>query len=997
MWEVFKEFTWPKKCWRTAMFEQSNGPRVFGTYLGSDFSRSLVGGLKMRSDGLPPEAIASTILIVNTRRMARRVEELFTLPTAGFRPKILLVTELAKLAAPEIFPVPSNALDQQIELSNLVAAYLDKRPDLAPREFALDLAESLGALRREMLSEGVDPSAIKNLNVETASAHWQDNLSFLQIVFDYWEATPDHPVADAVHRSIVEHLAAQWQIAPPTHPIIVAGSTGSQGTTRTLMRAIARLPQGALVLPGFDFEQPADVWQSLCDDETGEDHPQFRFNTLARELGLDVGDIRPWIGDASTREPRRKLISLSMTPAPVTDKWLVDGPNLPSLTESTSRMSLIQADTPRDEALAIAICVREALEHQKTVSVITPDRVLTRQLSAALRQFNINADDSAGRPLQLTPPGLFLRQVLSFFATATTAEKLLGLLKNPITNTASGDRGLHLLRTRELELYLRKNSVPKIYPDLLSTWCDIQKNDTETAQWIDWIANNLLGLEDVKRHTLTDFVRLFRKVAETVSAGPNPQADTLGELWLKEAGEEALKAMQKLEAVAEIGVSFSVHEIIQIATQVIAEGDVRTSLQVRSDVKIWGTLEARVETTDVTILAGLNDGVWPKMPPLDPWLNRRMRKEAGLLLPERQIGLSAHDYQQAVCSETVVLSRSFRNEDGPTVPSRWLNRLSNLLMGLGEEGRNSYESMVARGQYWVDLANRSEKSFAPQGPTKRPAPIPPKHARPTRLSVTEVERLIQDPYAIYARHCLRLRPLDALRPEPDARMRGTVIHEILDTYIGGKPDLSDLNLARDQLEKVTKEVLEELVPWPATRLSWLARMTSVADWLIETESRMASVGSPIAQETMGSAQIGPDGFLLTAKADRIDTLRDGGLSIVDYKSGAVPSKADLNHYNIQLALESVIAELGGFSEATPQSVRSLEYIGLGSGGKTRNVQIAVEEVAERLGSFLNHHLNGDLGFVSRARMKAGGWAGDYDHLARFGEWDETVPPVDEAL
>ena len=124
-----------------------------------------------------------------------------------------------------------------------------------------------------------------------------------------------------------------------------------------------------------------------------------------------------------------------------------------------------------------------------------------------------------------------------------------------------------------------------------------------------------------------------------------------------------------------------------------------------------------------------------------------MRKEAGLLSPERRIGLSAHDYQQAVCSSSVLITRSTKDNEAETIPSRWLNRLLNLLNGLsGNNGPEAIEKMKGRGTKWLDWANET-KIFTPSKPAKRPSPKPPKNTRPKKLSVTEIKTLIRDPYA----------------------------------------------------------------------------------------------------------------------------------------------------------------------------------------------------------------------------------------------------------
>ena len=171
--------------------------------------------------------------------------------------------------------------------------------------------------------------------------------------------------------------------------------------------------------------------------------------------------------------------------------------------------------------------------------------------------------------------------------------------------------------------------------------------------------------------------------------------------------------------------------------------------------------------------------LWPQVTKIDPWLSRSMRKEAGLLSPERKIGLVAHDFQQGISGTQVIISRSKRLNDTPAIPSRWLNRITNLLKGLGEDGSLQLIEMKNRGEFWVNMVKELEAPLKMKGHSQRPSPIPPLMARPSKLSVTQIETLIRDPYSIYARHILKLKKLQPLKQQATPLLKGNIIHKII--------------------------------------------------------------------------------------------------------------------------------------------------------------------------------------------------------------------------
>ncbi len=988
------------------MFEPGSGPHVFSFPLGVDPSRALIAGLEARLAGHPPQDWARVEIHFATRRMQRRFRALMAQGPARLSPRVHSLEDLALDTRFADLPPPVPALRRRLELMQLVRRLIEQQGDLAPGGSAFDLADSLAGLMDEMQGEGVDPEVLKQLEVGDHAGHWARNLKFLEIVAPYFGANRgEQPDAHARARLVVERLAQQWQDAPPDHPVIVAGSTGSRGATALFMETVARLPQGAVILPGLDADQPAAIWRQLAEvgsgEMAGEDHPQYRFARFLDRVGIRPDAVVPWdAGSLAVNPARNRLVSLALRPAPVTDQWLSEGARLDGdfLQQATGRLSLIEAPSPRAEAVALALRLRRAVADGQSAALITPDRTLARQVTAALDRWGVEPDDSAGEPLPLSPPGRFLRHVAALFGERLSSAALLILLKHPLA--ASGwDRGNHLRFARDLELELLRGGIPFPVPADLQAWARKHHGDAPRQVWAAWLGDCLDGLEECGPMPLADLVERHLALAEALAAGPDRRPGESGDLWEKPAGREARRIADDLAEQAEAGGIVTPAEYQVLLRAVLDRGEVHDPDRPHPGVMIWGTLEARVQGADLVLLAGLNDGTWPELPPPDPWLNRRMRAEAGLLLPERRIGLSAHDFQQAIAAREVVLSRAVRDTEAETVPSRWLSRLTNLLNGL-EKGADALAAMRARGAEYLALAEHLDAYRGPAlPPAARPSPRPPVDARPRRLSVTRISLLVRDPYAIYAEQILRLRPLEPLRHAPDAPLRGTVLHKIAEAFIGGgmAPGAAD---ARDRMLCLAREILERDVPWPAARILWLARLERVAGQFLADEIVRQREGRVLDVEVRGKFEPGGTDFTLTAEADRIDRLNHGALAIYDYKSGTLPDARAQELYDKQLWLEAAIARAGGFAGIGPGAVHRVGYIALGKAQEFRPMDVGTAEIdqtVEGLVALIRAYQRADQGYTALRLDPKLGFASDYRHLARFGEWDMSQMPSPEEV
>jgi ATP-dependent helicase/nuclease subunit B len=919
-----------------------------------------------------------------------------------FLPKIRLITDLSSGLRAQGIPAGVSGLQRRLELSQLISRFLDQEPDFATRSSIYDLADSLALLLAEMHDEDLTPAALDTIDVQDTSGHWARARRFLSIISTFFDPAQNQPpMPEARLKMIVDKLCDDWALSPPSHPIIVAGSTGSRGTTSQFMQLVAQLPQGAIVFPGVDFSLSPDTWDKIRDTSAFE-HPQFRFSAFTDTLGLHPSAIQNWTTSLGLNSDRNRLVSLALQPAPVTDQWMTQGPIFQSVTSACKDVTLIEAPDARSEAVSIALALRKATDDGQKAALITPDRTLARHVTAVLDRWGITPDDSAGIPLNQTPPGRLLRHVSSQLGRAVSSEHLLILLKHPLVASGKADneqmRGFHLLWTRRLEKSLRRYGPAFPVREDLVEWAHQASEgrvvDPTQLIWVHWVADAIDAFSNTGTQHLSAHIERVIEVAKTLVQGPI--SNDYSELWSHSAGREALKVISELEKEAVHGGEMTPTEFASLFSALIGRGLARDLSPKHPDIMIWGTLEARAQGADLVILGGLNDSVWPALPAPDPWFSRDMRKQIGLNPPEQQIGLSAHDFQQAVGAQTVILTRAKRNAEAETVASRWLIRLTNLLAGMSDEGAKTLEGMRERGRVFIDMAHRLEQPKVSIPSAHRPSPRPPKEARPRQLSVTRIETLVRDPYQIYASRVLRLNKLNPLTQSADARDRGMAFHKVMEEFVEHSRQESHPEAAA-RLIATAERVLEEVVLWPAARRVWLGRIKKIALPLAIREAEQRAKGHTIAKEIKGGYHLKDIDFSLTCEADRIDETASGDYIIYDYKTGAPPSVKQTETVNMQLHLEAMMLENSGFPSIHTGRVSEIAYLGL-----DRNVtQTCIplhpgdtEKTEERFRTLINNYDDPQQGYTSRRVVQSITYAGDFDHLARVGEWsdsDEAYP------
>lgn len=974
------------------MFEAIDTARVFALPPGVAFADRFAQELARRLTVLPMQARSTVEVCFNTRRALRKVQDCLieASPAVGLLPRLRMLDAQPENLIGE--DQQTDPLRRRLVLARLLATLLENRPDLGPRAAALDLAESLARLLDELGEAGLTADALAELDAGPYAAHWRLGQGFSHLIAKEWpqlRQSLELGMTDpgAALRARVEARLAEWKTHPPMHPVIIAGSTGSRAPVYRLLQAVARLPQGAIILPGLDREMDETLMSEVLERP---EHPQFGVARVLRGLGLCAKDVA-WWDDTVRPSPRRELISMALRPAPVTDVWLQARPQLArTVQEATAGITLIEAPTPNAEVAAIAWAMRRAVHKDQSVALVTPDGTIARRVTAALRRWGIEPDDSAGRPLSLTPPGIFMRLIADALTDNMTSADLIALLRHPLAGGADERRKAHVFFTDHLEHLVAR--YPGTVP--LTKIAEAGHRDAPEGwmEWFEWVRATLGSIYGVRsgiasRLSLETLLSRHLAIAEAVCAGAVSGAQS--QLWETTAGAELRSLAERILAAHPVAGPMTYAEYRVLFSSLLAAQTIRLpAMRARRDIRILGTLEARTEAADLMILGGLNEDVWPAAALPDPWLNRSMRQALGLSVPERLTGLAAHDFQSAASHPTVILSRAGRDASAPTVSSRWLTRLSNLIKGLGPEGEKALKMMTGRGDRLIAEAHALDRPEKEVKPAPRPAPRTPKSAFPKTLFVTQIETLIRDPYASYARHILGLRAVPLPGRAFDARERGNALHLVLEA-LASWPAEHFHSDHWPQLEETARSVFQAMGVSAAQASLWMIRLRAIETPLMEHLRHRATARLETRCEVVGGYRL-PQ-LELKAKADRLDILPGGALSLIDYKADKPPSKAQIESFQQQMPLSGLIAARGGFTDGQMPSLESVSVQGLGAEFKTLELldQISDWDQLERnLETLLARFDQEAARWPARLRPEYLSYEGDYDHLARYGEWDD---------
>ena len=936
------------------------------------------------------------LILLPTRRAARSLADAF-LRAGNGRP--MLLPRITALGALDETPLALSgalslppAIATAPRLAGLAKLILRLPVDVggaATIDQAWRLAVELASLMDEADRAELDlKDALQRAAEAEHATHWQITLQFLEIVTQHW---PAWLAAEGMmnpaerQRRLLDAQAEAWTQMPQADPVWAAGMTGSTPAIARLLRVIAHLPNGRVILPGLNTVMSDDAWEQMS-----ESHPQAGIARLLAGLDARRGDVAPLNGITVASAGRMRMLSDALLPAESLGQWLT------KTDHDISDLQILRARDQQHEAAAIALILRDALQTPgATAALITPDRTLASLVSAQLLRWGVIADDSAGEPLAETPPAVFLRLIAAAIDAQLAPVALLAVLKHPLAAAGLSTAACRAA-ARALEITCLRG--PRPPAGIIGLREATAKAPPEIQHLLDLLET---CLAPALRQAASPFERSDTRLAALIEAAEALAAtDTIAgpaRLWGLEEGEALATALN--EALAALaGLPDQPPYILPSLLDAVLAGHIvrsRRALRGRDGgtehprIFIWGLLEARLQSADTIVLGGLVEAVWPPATDPGPWLSRGMRARAGLPSPEESVGQAAHDFVTATsAAKHVVLSAPLRRDGAPAVPARWISRLVALLAG---QGKNLPNHPAA------DWALQLDQPIGDAQPVAAPAPRPAVRLRPRRLSVTEIETWLADPYAIYARRILGIKVLDPLEQSTDAADYGSLVHKGIQNFLRdhGANWPAD---GRALLAAAMLSALGDARLRPALAEWWTPRLRRIAAWVAEAEIERRS-GRQIA--AIGSELSGnwvlPIGFTLHGRADRIERRADGTLAILDYKTGTPPTQKAVDAGTApQLLLEAAMAAAGafvGFRGPTDELI----YWHLTGGAepgiarplfksKPDDIEAAVTDAAARLHALIEAFDNPDRAYLAQPNPGRLPRFPDYAQLARVAEW-----------
>ncbi|MCS6759743.1 MAG: double-strand break repair protein AddB, partial [Candidatus Devosia euplotis] len=675
------------------LFSIAPHARFIATLADRVIDGTLLGG----ADQTQPFWLTDVTIVLPTRRAKLALADEFARRGHNLLPDIRTFGGEAEDEEPFLPPFDSpkplpaaSELDRRLVLSSLVDQWANSAA--GQRAFSspptageiLSMAESLGLLIDDLRTEECSAAEIRAIVPEIEAnlgEYWQQTLTFLDIALTYWPLRLDvRGQADvaALRGQRLDRQALAVPLVYGDRPVIAAGSAGSIPATARLLKAINALPRGGVVLPGLDCSMTPDDHAALLDNANNpHGHPQFGLARLLRSIGAAISDVTE-LADAD--HPRTTLVHRALALTKDTARWSTQRLTPDELAIASAGLSVIRARSEDEEARAVALAARQALSDQKTVGIVTPDRNLARRIAAELRRFEVELDDAAGVPLFQSGAGRLLRQILALATNGCSAVDLMALLRNRATRFGQSRAAIAALAD-DIELGLLRGQ--RVNPGLAGLRqllaANIEGATTHPARRLREAdrAPILALFEQIE----TALAPLFALLAEkTIRASALASAlctafDAVADSAEIPGRSELADWARQMESLSGEGHIFRPHQLDGVLTALMLGAQVRTHEERRSDITIWGQLEARLQNPDLLIVAALNEDKWPEPADPGPWLSRGMRLAARLNPPERRQGLAAHDFAQALGNAEVIISYADRVGASPAIASRFLQRL----------------------------------------------------------------------------------------------------------------------------------------------------------------------------------------------------------------------------------------------------------------------------------------------------------------------------------
>lgn len=929
-----------------------------------------------------PLSLASYTIYLPTRRAARQLRSLFLCEgAASALPRIHAFDEIGVHKADR-----HNAPIKADEFSVLTPQRMDQilRALIFPivsHHLGFNMSEAMGMKLVEEVRHFMEELQREGISLESAWENREPNFAretelgakIFSVLQTHWsKILAEEKALPAMY---FQELAwkdrlVEWHTKPPANPIIIAGFTGLTPLIREIMYMGSLLPKGRLVLVNFS---------TAYGHKVGENHPQYIMQRF-----LETYKISPTFVQDLSRKPNevdQAIHSFFLEPHIA---------NLPSLKEGIlPKISYAQTAHSLEEAELIAQKLRAVVEDpHKTAILVTPNRGLARKVRLQMKRWGIEIDDSAGSPYSQTPSGQFILLSAALLTNASfSMVDLLALLKHPLCG-----KGFERATWQRLIQWVEKDI---IRPSLVSlTLKEVveriqiypfpEKEEKEAVEkfkrWFSQLLDfqkNMDPLMSRKSLALADLLSVHKGLISHLIC-----MDSDNELLISEdtGGGQATSLWQQLDKDLR-GINIPhIFQYVSYLRGYLKYFSVRPSSELyHPRIKILGVVEARLFTADVVIIGSLNEEIWEGTGRVH-WFSDRQRAKIGLPTLQQREGIVAHDFIQLLSAKEIVLTRAATEEGSPSTPSRFLEV---LLAHLGRQGGSVATLKKAHKGSQEGIRGRNFGFVRPQ-------PKPPLAMRPTKMALTDVGPWLLNPYEVYAKYILKLRPLPSIESEDISLRFGIMIHsllaELLPLYRGSGKNIETLEPA------LVKSHIRKYFPAPAEARYYKEKAERICQWVKKRLTLEEDIWQKDFLEIKGALTLSSPKAHLTieGRADRLTLEKNGTLHIIDYKTGTLPSlrKIQWGHFP-QLTLEAAMALQKGFSELSSsfKDIKLSYWLvnGRKEGGEVVALRESGKEMAKEayagLQSLFHQFYVAESPYEATVHVSPA-----YKHLSRVQEW-----------
>lgn len=946
----------------------ANKRTVFNVPAQYDFFKSFLHWLQKTF----PDNLSEVKILLPNRRSCRVLSELFLREKCPIiLPKIKTISDISYEdfldfpSNPEVRKIVDRAL-QIRQLSSLdYLFFLSKeiaKEQLFYQKNGIDFCNSFNLAKRfkevfeEIENEEIDLTELQVIDESALALHHQVNFNFIRKFFTQVKNSllrSDLMPPLSYQNFAIESFGALLSQCGSKSPIIIAGSTGSLKKTRKFIKAVHGLDNSHVVLHGYRKEKTPV-----------ENHANFFLNQLVESLGIDEKNIRNITEEKFllSDENRQDFLSLLMSPAIETSSWK-DAPkimNQKKIAEDFAQnFQLIEAKDKITEAKNIAFLLQKSDTRNKSIALISNDSELVDLVKMELRQLAISFNDARSLPI-------FDSKLVGFFLLITeliendfNSYSLLALVKNPLCYHSKNQQII-----QDFEHKILRQSRKKLGFSGLQQQVESCK-DKALSTFFQNLCYETSPLNSLKSPiSLKEFITALINAVELLSK------KNLAELLEQEAAQEEIFSFIEKLKTEQYG-NFRLTDLSRVLRTLFSEIRYFEKSPASSPIQILSTIEARLLNHDLIVISSLNEGIFPEIPSED-WLGKKIRKNLGIEQTSRKYGQNAQDFWNYLSNKSVVLTRALSDGKQPITPSPFLLKLTTLCKKL--------EITLSIAEEF--LPNQTlDESFR----IMAPEPKPENSLRPKKFSITEISKLIANPYTIYAKKILGLKELNEIDFESSYAEFGSFVHKALEEFV---KDTQQQNF----LQK-SQEIFNTFFPEEEARMIWFPKFLKIFPAFKKENERFSS--SLNYTEIPVKLSVGSN--LISGKIDRLIIFDDGNAEIFDYKTGKSAAKNSVHEgIDPQLTI-SALALVEGMignqiNNISEEKILGLNYWELSSSDKIKIKKIAEknEEIKILLSAaksgllrLLDHFSNSENGYIATSDDSKT----EFKHLIRAEEWN----------